>query len=43
MITSAGCEFSGEDQLFGGDGDVDYIIGGGEVRLPLFLVVCMMG
>jgi Ca2+-binding RTX toxin-like protein len=43
MITSSGCEFSGGDQLFGGDGDVDYIIGGGEVRLLLFLFVCMMG
>jgi Ca2+-binding RTX toxin-like protein len=37
-VTSTGCEFSGADQLFGGDGDVDYIIGGGEVRLLLLLV-----
>jgi Ca2+-binding RTX toxin-like protein len=32
-ITTIDCEYSGEDHLFGGDGEVDYIIGGGEVSL----------
>jgi Ca2+-binding RTX toxin-like protein len=32
-ITSIACEFSGQDQLFGGGGDVNYLIGGGAVRL----------